>query len=116
MRETVLLVDDNELFRVFTKALLAGDGYEVVGEACDGAAAIEAARRLQPAIVLLDVQLPDIDGFEVARRLRAEPVRVVLTSGRERIDYGGAVEACGARAFIAKRELSGDVLRTALER
>lgn len=113
---TLLIVDDNETFRTFTRALLAAAGYTVVAEAADGHAALEAARRLRPDILLLDVQLPGIDGLEVARLLHAETsgTVIVLISARDRAEYGRAVAECGARAFIAKHELTGRTLEAAL--
>ncbi len=106
---TVLIVDDHPSFRASAQAILEADGYEVVGEAEDGESAIEAARRLQPDVVLLDVQLPDIDGFEVTRRLMSNgrgPC-VVLVSSRDAGDFGPLVAASGACGFVPKNELSG---------
>lgn len=116
MRETVVIVDDNEGFRLFTKALLRGVGYEVVGEAADGEAGLRAARRLCPDVLLLDVQLPGMDGLEVARRLNSQATgpMVVLTSARDRADYGRALDDCGARAFISKGDLSRETFEAAL--
>jgi DNA-binding NarL/FixJ family response regulator len=109
MRPTLLIVDDHPGFRSLARRLLEAGGFEVVGEAANGQQAIAAARQLRPDVVLLDIQLPDIDGFEVTARLadgEAGPV-VVLTSTRDRADYGPRVDQCGARGFIAKAELSG---------
>jgi DNA-binding NarL/FixJ family response regulator len=93
--------------------LLEADGFDVVGEAPDGASALVAVRDLQPALVLLDIQLPDVDGFAVCERLvgagRDAPV-VVLTSTREASSYRRRLDACGARAFIPKAELTGERL------
>ncbi len=112
VRTRVLIVDDHEDYRRSASALLAADGFEVVGEAADGAAAIEAAERLRPEVVLLDVQLPDIDGFGVAERLAAvpDPPNVVLMSSHEAASYGSRVDGASARGFIAKRDLSGAAL------
>jgi DNA-binding NarL/FixJ family response regulator len=106
---TVLIVDDHPSFRSSAHALLEAEGFEVVGEAADGASAIAAAERLHPDVVLLDVQLPDIDGFEVTRRLTSNGggPSVVLVSSRELSDYGPLVVGSGARGFLPKNELSG---------
>jgi DNA-binding NarL/FixJ family response regulator len=106
----ILIVDDHPSFRASARALLEADGYEVVGEAADGVSAVETALALMPDVVLLDVQLPDIDGFEVAERLRnhADAPAVVLTSSREASDYGLPPLRNGARGFVPKAELSGE--------
>ncbi len=109
---SVLIVDDHPGFRASARRMLEASGYAVVGEAADGAAAIAAVGELAPDLVLLDVQLPDLDGFEVAARLRAlgEEAEIVLTSSRDRSDFGAAVDESPARGFIAKAELSGPTL------
>jgi CheY-like chemotaxis protein len=92
--------------------MLEASGYSVIGEVADGEAALKAVRKLEPDLVLLDVQLPGIDGFEVAARLRdsgAAPT-IVLTSSRDRADFGNALAESPARGFIAKGELSGATL------
>jgi DNA-binding NarL/FixJ family response regulator len=116
MSTRVLIVDDHAPFRTLARLLLTADGFDVVGEARDGAEAISAARVLEPEVVLLDVQLPDIDGFGVAEVLArdARAPTVVLVSSRSRGDYGSRVADCVARGFIAKAELSGDELRRVL--
>ena len=112
MPTSVLIVDDHPGFRASARRMLEASGYAVVGEAGDGAAAIAAVGELDPDLVLLDVQLPDGDGFEVAARLRAlgEEAEIVLTSSRDRSDFGTAVDESPARGFIAKAELSGPAL------
>jgi two-component system nitrate/nitrite response regulator NarL len=114
---TVLVVDDHTGFRLLARDLLHAGGYQVVGEAGDGAAALAAARALRPEIVLLDIQLPDLDGFEVARRLLADgqAATVVLISSRDAADYGGRIAASGAAGFIAKAELSAARLEALLK-
>jgi CheY-like chemotaxis protein len=110
VRPTVLVVDDNPEFRAAARALLEAEGFAVAGEAGDGAAALAAAARLRPAIVLLDVGLPDLDGFAVAERLAAElapPPAVVLISSRDAGAYGPRLATAAALGFIAKRDLSG---------
>ena len=113
---SVLIVDDHEGFRGMARDLLTGCGFDVVGEAADGRSALGVATRLRPAIVLLDVQLPDIDGFEVARLLSArnDPPDVVLVSTRETTDYGRRIATSGAVGFITKSSLSGDTLLAVL--
>jgi len=109
MRRTVLIVDDHEDFRRSAAALLAAEGFDVVGSVADGDGAVEAVARLQPEVVLLDIQLPDVDGFAVAERLAQteDPPHVVLISSREAASYGPRLEGVPALGFLAKRELSG---------
>jgi DNA-binding NarL/FixJ family response regulator len=107
MAATVLIVDDHPGFRAAARRLLELEGYVVVGEAGDGQAGIDAARTLRPDFILLDVQLPDIDGFEVAERISDEQVcPVVLTSSREASDYGPCLATTRAAGFLPKAELS----------
>ena len=114
---TFLVVDDHPTFRRTARTLLESEGFEVVGEAVDGASAIEAAASLQPDAVLLDIYLPDMDGFEVAKALgrNGNPAAVILTSSRDSRDFGPLVERSGARGFIAKADLSGPALAALLE-
>jgi DNA-binding NarL/FixJ family response regulator len=113
---SVLIVDDHAGFRALARRLLESAGYEVVGEAADGAAALAAVADLRPAVVLLDVQLPDVDGFAVSRRLAAEddPPVVVLISSRDRSAYRRRLADAPARGFLAKSELSGPALTALL--
>ena len=96
--------------------MLEAAGFTVT-EAANGAEAAEAARMVRPRLVLLDVQLPDHDGFEVARRLAAQPHRpvIVLTSTRDASDYGGLIAASPAAGFLPKDQLSGVALRAFLD-
>ena len=105
----VLIVDDHDAYRAVARRLLESEGFDVVGESADGESAVADTVRLRPEVVLLDVQLPGIDGFEVARRLSAlkDPPVVVLCSSREASDYGSKVQAAAASGFISKAELSG---------
>ena len=114
---SLLIVDDHADFRAGARALLEVDGFEVLGEAGDGVSALEAARRLRPQVVLLDVQLPGMDGFAVADRLAAgdDPPIVVLTSSRAAEAFRNRLRAAGSvRGFIAKAELSGECLSALL--
>ncbi|HYN52211.1 MAG TPA: response regulator transcription factor [Thermoleophilaceae bacterium] len=114
MATSVLIVDDHPSFRASARMLLECEGYVVVGEAEDGRSAVRAVRELQPDLVLLDVQLPDIDGPEVAARLAeangASPA-IILTSSRDLEDIG---VLSGVRGFIPKSELSGPALEALL--
>jgi DNA-binding NarL/FixJ family response regulator len=114
---TVLIVDDHPSFRGTARALLESEGFEVVGEAADGASAIEAANQLHPDVMLLDVYLPDIDGFQVAATLteNGHKTAIVMTSSRDARDFGPLVQQSGARGFIPKAELSGATLSALLE-
>lgn|SRR5262245_29283796 len=109
---TVLIVDDHAAFRASARALLDADGFQVVGEATDGIEAIRAVAALHPTIVLLDIQLPGLDGLAVAERLAQapEPPAVVLTSSRDATAYGPRLAQASARGFIPKGELSGKAL------
>jgi DNA-binding NarL/FixJ family response regulator len=112
----VLIVDDHSSFRATARRLLEGEGYEVVGEAESAAAALAVADETRPELVLLDVQLPDLDGFQLAERLTAlDPeIQIVLTSSRDEEDYGQYVGASTARGFVPKAELSGATLAALL--
>lgn len=109
MPATVLIVDDHPTFRRFARRLLEEFGFAVIGEAPDGATAIEAARRLRPQAVLLDVLLPDRTGLEVAAELARtqSPPVVVLTSSRSASDLGVALRETPAQGFIPKSSFSG---------
>ncbi|MEE9534121.1 MAG: response regulator [Acidimicrobiia bacterium] len=109
-------MDDHRGFRAWARALLEAEGYRVIGEAADGAEAISAVGRLRPDILLLDVHLPDLDGFQVARRVAEQPKapEVVLISSRERVEFGRRVAESGVRGFISKVELSGQTLQAVL--
>ncbi len=114
--KTVLIVDDHPSFRATARTLLEAEGFSVVGEAADGAEALAKTAEYRPDLVLLDVQLPDIDGFEVARRLcenGSSPATVPVPS-RDAADYGELVDTCGARGFVPKGELTGAALRALL--
>jgi CheY-like chemotaxis protein len=116
----ILIVDDHDGFRAFARGMLEAAGF-TVAEAATGAEATRAARAVRPSLVLLDVQLPDFDGFEVAQKLADQvgqgggPV-VVLTSTREAKDYGGRIAASPAAGFLPKDQLSGTALREFLAR
>jgi len=114
---SVLIVDDHDGFRAGARALLEADGFEILGEAADGESALQQVRRLRPQIVLLDVQLPGVDGFAVADQLAAEPSApaVVLISSREEAAFRSRLAATPARGFITKAEFTGECLASLLE-
>jgi DNA-binding NarL/FixJ family response regulator len=112
MRRRVLVVDDHPSFRRFATKLLQAGGFEVVGEAEDGASALAVARRLQPELVLLDVLLPDMSGFAVAEALAGDShrPRVVLVSSRSASELGPGLEESPAAGFLTKSELTAEAL------
>jgi DNA-binding NarL/FixJ family response regulator len=112
VRPTVLIVDDHAAFRASARALLQAEGFDVVGEAADGAGAVEAVAVLRPQIVLLDIQLPDLDGLAVAEQIATVPnaPAIVLISSRDAAAYGPRLYQTPARGFIPKSGLSGEAL------
>lgn len=117
MIQKLLIVDDHDDFRAQAGALLRGESYDVIGEAENGISGVKAVRLLRPELVLVDVQLPDIDGFEVARRILDDPSApaVILISSRDRADYGSRISRCGAAGFISKSELGRAAIDSVLE-
>jgi DNA-binding NarL/FixJ family response regulator len=115
---TILIVDDDPRFRAQARDVLAADGFVVIGEAVDGAAGLEAARALRPDFVLLDIGLPDIEGFEVARTLAIDgsPPWVVLTSSRDARAYGRRLTNGHFLGFIPKERISGSAIRALVDR
>ena len=113
---SLLIVDDHSTFRSVARKVLEHHGFDVVGEAADGHSALRAVSELHPEVVLLDVQLPDIDGFEVASRLTAngDAPAIVMVSSRDGADFGDLVEQSGARGFIPKHDLSGPAVEALL--
>jgi DNA-binding NarL/FixJ family response regulator len=111
-----LAVDDHADFLASAQALLQADGFEVIGEAASGVDAIIAASLLRPAVFLLDIRLPDLDGFAVAQRLAelAERPQVVLVSSRDAAVYGRRLVLAPIRGVLAKSDLTGDALRRLL--
>lgn len=95
---------------------MTAGGFDVVGEAADRVQALEAVTRLRPDVVLLDVQLPDFNGFEIAARLNSSRHQpdIVLTSSRDAAEFGGLIERSSARGFIPKAKLSGTRLAALL--
>jgi DNA-binding NarL/FixJ family response regulator len=108
VRPSVLIVDDHRRFRASARALLESGGFDVVGEAADGEGALREVASLSPGLVLLDIQLPDRDGFVVAEELasRPSPPAVILISSRDAESYGERVRLAPVRGFVAKIELS----------
>jgi DNA-binding NarL/FixJ family response regulator len=117
MPQTVLIVDDHPSFRASARALLESGEFQVVGEASDGAGALEAVRGLRPDVILLDVQLPDMEGFDVCDEIEKSDgwaPSIVLVSSRDLEDYGDLVASSCAKGFLPKDELSCEALLTLL--
>ena len=112
----MLIVDDHAGFRERARVMLESEGFDVVAVAESGARALELAAETEFDVVLLDVQLPDFTGFDVARRLTAEhnASAVVLTSSRDGDDFEGLIAASGARGFLRKGALTGPALAALL--
>ena len=110
----LLIVDDHDAFRSTAREMLEASGFDVVGEAVDGRSALEAATCLRPDVVLLDIQLPDVDGFSVAELLPADGPVIVLTSSRSVTEFRRRLSANPRWRFIAKDELSGKALAAAV--
>jgi DNA-binding NarL/FixJ family response regulator len=117
MSRTVLIVDDHPSFRASARAMLEAEGFDVVGELTEGASVVETVLALEPDVVLLDVQLPDMTGFDVCAKLEtcdASTVQVILVSSRDLTDYGELVDVSCACGFVPKGELSGDLVSALL--
>jgi DNA-binding NarL/FixJ family response regulator len=115
---TILIIDDDPRFGMQARKVLAADGFDVVGQAADGASGLAAAQSLRPDFVLLDIGLPDVEGFEVARVLATDgpPPLVVLTSSRDHRAYGRRVTNGDALGFIPKEQISGAAIRALVDR
>lgn len=113
VNETILIVDDHPSFRAMAQVVLEAEGFVVLGTASDGESAVAETLRLLPDVVLLDIGLPDMSGFDVTDRLReaGSPAAIVLTSSRDCSDFGPLITESGARGFVDKSELSGDAVR-----
>src|SRR6476661_4555914 len=114
---TIVIVDDDARFRSQARDVLEADGFVVIGEAVDGASGLEAARTLRPDYVLLDIGLPGMEGFEVAKTLAAggPPPWVVLTASREARAYGRRLTSVQFVGFIPKERIAGAAIRELVE-
>ena len=117
-RHSVLLVDDQQVFRNIVRNTLSSDSvFEIVGEAVDGTNAIELTEQLQPEVIVMDIQMPDMSGIEAARKILTDMpgVRIVLTSMGEDSEYEPLAREIGACGFVSKRELSASAVRALIE-
>jgi DNA-binding NarL/FixJ family response regulator len=111
----VLVVDDQQPFRDAARMVLAlSNGFELIGEAETGQQSVELASMLRPDLVLMDINLPDFDGFEATRRIRdnaQRPPIVVMLSTYEAVDYAQRAIDAGAAAFLSKSLFTPEELR-----
>lgn len=109
----VVIADDHPQFRSATRVMLESAGYDVIGEAGDAKQAIAECHRLHPDLLILDVQLPDNDGFAVAAELSldADSPTIVLVSNREASDFGDLINGAHVAGFISKIDFSEGTLR-----
>jgi DNA-binding NarL/FixJ family response regulator len=115
MATTVLIVDDHPSFRASARAILESDGFDVIGEAVDGTSALAMLRALRPDVVVLDVQLPDMTGFDICEECGdLDGTAIVLVSSRDAEDYAELIASCGARGFIPKADLTGQAVERLL--
>lgn len=117
MPRSVLVVDDDAGFRDLATRILTSWGHAVIGEAGSVAEALAQAAKLRPDVVLVDIGLPDGDGFSLTEQLVAMPwaVRVVLTSSEADRTTWAAAQRAGAVSFLPKDELSSALLRQLIE-
>jgi DNA-binding NarL/FixJ family response regulator len=119
MSVRVLIVDDQEPFRMAARMVVdATDGFDVVGEAESGEDSVRMARELEPDLVLMDVNLPGINGLDATRQILAEGenrVVVLLLSTYEEEEYAPRAAECGAAAYIPKAVFGPDRLEQAWE-
>lgn len=114
--KSFVIVDDHPRFRKLARLILERAGYTVLGEAADAASGISTARELTPDVVLLDVNLPDGSGFDVADHLCEDDPSpaIVMTSTYGSSDYESLARSSGARGFVPKDELSGAAISRVL--
>jgi DNA-binding NarL/FixJ family response regulator len=115
MASRALIVDDHAAFRASARRLLEVSGFQVVGEAADGPTGLRLARELEPEVVLLDIALPQMSGFDVAAELAGTSSKVILVSSRNRSDFNRRIRRSGAVGFLSKDDLSGEALAELLE-
>jgi len=114
----VLIVDDQLAFRNIMRNMLTIDrGFEVIGEAEDGGSAVELAVDLGPDVIVMDMQMPDMNGIEAARRILSEKpdVRIVLTSMGDDAEYAPLSKEIGACGFVTKRSLNATAVHAMVD-
>jgi DNA-binding NarL/FixJ family response regulator len=114
----VLIVDDQPAYRNIMRNMLTGDrGFEIIGEAEDGGSAVERAAVLEPDVIVMDMQMPDMNGIEAARRILSEKpeVRIVLTSMGDDAEYAPLSKEIGACGFVTKRQLNASTVHALVD-
>jgi response regulator NasT len=111
MSTKVLIAEDETIIRMDLRQMLEGNGFTVCGEARDGREAVEAARELEPDVVLLDIRMPELDGIECARRIYAErPVAIVMVTAHGDRTLVERALAAGAFGYLTKPFREADVI------
>ncbi|WP_341274770.1 response regulator transcription factor [Rhodocyclus gracilis] len=110
----IVIVDDNDLMRTVLRGILRSDTYEVIGEARNGAVALDMIDRLRPEVVFLDVMMPEMDGLEALQAIKlAQPETIVImVTGKPSVDNVQESIQHGAAGFIVKPFNAGKVLAT----
>ncbi|MEK7264393.1 MAG: response regulator transcription factor [Bacteroidota bacterium] len=113
MKNTILVVDDNKPFRqLLIEKIQTETDFSVIGEAGDGFSALLQARELKPALVLLDIRMPDLNGLEIARLLKAEHpnVKIIFVTMYNMEEYREATKTIGANGYVLKSSLEHELL------